>query len=77
MGAIWLRRGTEEDSAGSRDDLKNQNKLKIDFMVGTMIELPRAAIKAKEIAKQKFIDAIQKDQIALHWDIYEENKNEV
>jgi hypothetical protein len=33
--------------------------------------------KAKEIAKQKFIDAIQKDQIALHWDIYEENKNEV
>ena len=33
--------------------------------------------KAKEIAKQKFIDAIQKDQIALYWDIYEENKNEV
>ena len=28
-----------------------QNKLKIKFMVGTMIELPRAAIKAKEIAK--------------------------
>ena len=28
-----------------------QNKLKIKFLVGTMIELPRAAIKAKEIAK--------------------------
>ncbi|WP_072090944.1 pyruvate, phosphate dikinase [Candidatus Pelagibacter communis] len=27
------------------------NKLKIEFLVGTMIELPRAAIKAKEIAK--------------------------
>ncbi len=31
--------------------VKKENKLKIDFMVGTMIELPRAAIKAKEIAK--------------------------
>ncbi len=30
---------------------QKENKLKIDFMVGTMIELPRAAIKAKEIAK--------------------------
>ena len=28
-----------------------KNKVKIEFMVGTMIELPRAAIKAKEIAK--------------------------
>ncbi len=31
--------------------VQNENKLKIDFMVGTMIELPRAAVKAKEIAK--------------------------
>ena len=31
--------------------IQKENKLKIDFMVGTMIELPRAAIKAKEIAK--------------------------
>ena len=31
--------------------VQNEKKLKIDFMVGTMIELPRAAIKAKEIAK--------------------------
>ena len=31
--------------------VQKENKLKIDFMVGTMIELPRAAIKAKEIAK--------------------------
>ena len=31
--------------------VQEENKLKIDFMVGTMIELPRAAIKAKEIAK--------------------------
>jgi len=32
-------------------DVQKQYKIKIDFMVGTMIELPRAAIKAKEIAK--------------------------
>ena len=32
-------------------EVQKQNKLKIEFMVGTMIELPRAAIKAKEIAK--------------------------
>jgi pyruvate,orthophosphate dikinase len=31
--------------------VQKENKIKIDFMVGTMIELPRAAIKAKEIAK--------------------------
>jgi pyruvate,orthophosphate dikinase len=31
--------------------VQNQQKVKIKFMVGTMIELPRAAIKAKEIAK--------------------------
>jgi pyruvate, orthophosphate dikinase len=32
-------------------EVQRQHKLKIEFMVGTMIELPRAAIKAKEIAK--------------------------
>ncbi|MDC3174170.1 pyruvate, phosphate dikinase [Candidatus Pelagibacter sp.] len=31
--------------------VQKEYKLKIDFLVGTMIELPRAAIKAKEIAK--------------------------
>ncbi len=31
--------------------VQKENKLKIQFLVGTMIELPRAAIKAKEIAK--------------------------
>ena len=31
--------------------VQDENKVKIDFLVGTMIELPRAAIKAKEIAK--------------------------
>ncbi|MDC3099047.1 pyruvate, phosphate dikinase [Candidatus Pelagibacter sp.] len=31
--------------------VQKEHKLKIEFMVGTMIELPRAAIKAKEIAK--------------------------
>jgi len=31
--------------------VQKQTKIKIEFMVGTMIELPRAAIKAKEIAK--------------------------
>jgi len=32
-------------------EVQKKNKIKIDYMVGTMIELPRAAIKAKEIAK--------------------------
>jgi pyruvate,orthophosphate dikinase len=32
-------------------EVQKQHKVKIKFMVGTMIELPRAAIKAKEIAK--------------------------
>ncbi len=31
--------------------VQNENNIKIDYMVGTMIELPRAAIKAKDIAK--------------------------
>ena len=31
--------------------VQDQNKIKIEFLVGTMIELPRAAIKAKDIAK--------------------------
>ncbi|WP_440934626.1 pyruvate, phosphate dikinase [Candidatus Pelagibacter sp.] len=31
--------------------VQQENKLKIEFLIGTMIELPRAAIKAKEIAK--------------------------
>ncbi len=31
--------------------VQKENKMKIEFLVGTMIELPRAAIKAKEIAK--------------------------
>ncbi len=33
------------------NEVQKQQKVKIEFMVGTMIELPRAAIKAKEIAK--------------------------
>jgi len=31
--------------------VQKENKTKIDYLVGTMIELPRAAIKAKDIAK--------------------------
>ena len=31
--------------------IEKENKVKIDYLVGTMIELPRAAIKAKDIAK--------------------------
>ena len=31
--------------------VQDKNKIKIKFLVGTMIELPRAAIKAKDIAK--------------------------
>ena len=32
-------------------NVQDENKVKIEFLVGTMIELPRAAIKAKDIAK--------------------------
>ncbi len=32
-------------------EVQNENKTKIKFLVGTMIELPRAAIKAEDIAK--------------------------
>ncbi len=31
--------------------VQKENKVKIEFLIGTMIELPRAAIKAKDIAK--------------------------
>ncbi len=31
--------------------VQDENKININFLVGTMIELPRAAIKAKQIAK--------------------------
>ncbi len=31
--------------------VEKENKIKVDYLVGTMIELPRAAIKAQEIAK--------------------------
>jgi len=33
------------------NQVQKEHQLKIEFLVGTMIELPRAAIKAKEIAK--------------------------
>ena len=33
------------------NQVQNENKNKINYLVGTMIELPRAAIKAKDIAK--------------------------
>ena len=33
------------------NQVQNENKTKINYLVGTMIELPRAAIKAKDIAK--------------------------
>ena len=31
--------------------VEKENKIKVDYLVGTMIELPRAAIKAQDIAK--------------------------
>ena len=33
------------------NEIQKKNKTKINYLIGTMIELPRAAIKAKEIAK--------------------------
>ena len=32
-------------------EIEQQNKTKLDYMVGTMIELPRAALQAKSISK--------------------------
>ena len=32
-------------------EVEKKNKIKLNFLVGTMIELPRAALKAKDIAK--------------------------
>ena len=32
-------------------EVEKENKISVDYLVGTMIELPRAAIKAKDIAK--------------------------
>ena len=31
--------------------VQKENNIKLDYLVGTMIELPRAAIRAKDIAK--------------------------
>ena len=40
--------------------VQSENKTKIEFLVGTMIELPRAAIKAKDIAKHaEFLVLVQ------------------
>jgi pyruvate,orthophosphate dikinase len=33
------------------DQVQKENKVKINYLVGTMIELPRAALKAKDISK--------------------------
>jgi pyruvate,orthophosphate dikinase len=33
------------------NQVQKENKTKVDYLIGTMIELPRAAIKAKDIAK--------------------------
>ena len=33
------------------EKIQKENKIKIDYLVGTMIELPRAALKARDIAK--------------------------
>jgi len=33
------------------NEVKKNNNVKIDYLVGTMIELPRAALKAKDLAK--------------------------
>ena len=32
-------------------EIEKKNKLKLEYMVGTMIELPRAALQAKSISK--------------------------
>ena len=32
-------------------EIEKENKLKLNFIIGTMIELPRAALQAKSISK--------------------------
>ena len=32
-------------------EIEKENKTKLEYMVGTMIELPRAALQAKSISK--------------------------
>ena len=66
--------------------VQNENKTKIKFLVGTMIELPRAAIKAKDIAKHaEFFSfgtndltqttfGISRDDRGKVWNDYIENK---
>ena len=44
--------------------VEKENKIKVDYLVGTMIELPRAAIKAKDIAKHA--EFLVLEQMILH-----------
>jgi pyruvate,orthophosphate dikinase len=45
---IQILRGLVEKTA---DEIQRKHKIKIKYYVGTMIELPRAALRAKDIAK--------------------------
>ncbi len=68
-------------------DMENTNQCKFDFILGTMIELPRAALKAGEIAKQvdyfsfgtndltQTTYGISRDDVASFFPDYLEKKN--
>ena len=48
--------------------VQDENKVKINFLVGTMIELPRAAIKAKDIARYAEFSFGTNDLTNYFWD---------
>lgn len=49
VNELKLQKAIVEEIA---DETLKKNKVKIDYMIGTMIEIPRAAITADEIAKE-------------------------
>jgi pyruvate,orthophosphate dikinase len=49
INELKLQKAIVEDVA---NEILKKNKVKIDYMIGTMIEIPRAAITADEIAEE-------------------------
>jgi pyruvate,orthophosphate dikinase len=49
INELKLQKAIVEDVA---NEILKKNKVKIDYMIGTMIEIPRAAITADEIARE-------------------------
>ena len=50
-GKCLIKESDDEDESIQDETTQKDKKVKVDYLVGTMIELPRAAIKADDIAK--------------------------